>query len=88
MEDISYFEISPQFISKLEYAKAHYDSKFGRVSVMWKRDEETIKLDITMPEGTYAKAVLPKGYCFENGDTVVDLSGGRFNFTVKDDIAK
>lgn len=83
VEDISCFEISPQFINELDYAKANYESKFGKVSVMWKRDGQTIKLDIAMPEGTYGKAVVPDGYSFENGDTSVDLNGGRFNFNVK-----
>ena len=83
VDDIRYFEISPHFIDDLEYAKAHYDSKFGRVSVMWERNAQEIKLDITMPEGTYGVAVLPDGYCFENGDTVVDLTGNQFSFTIK-----
>ena len=51
---------------------------------MWKRDEETIKLDITMPDGTYGKAVLPQGYSFENGDTFADLTGNQFSFTIKE----
>ncbi|MGN0183283.1 MAG: family 78 glycoside hydrolase catalytic domain, partial [Candidatus Ornithomonoglobus sp.] len=88
VDDIRYFEISPHFIDELDYVKASYESPFGRVSVMWQRNEHNIKLDISMPEGTYGKAVLPKGYCFENSDNSVDLSGDRFNFTVKDDSAK
>lgn len=83
VEDISCFEISPQFINELDYAKANYESKFGNVSVMWKRDGQTIKLDIAMPEGTHGKTVVPDGYSFENGDTSADLNGGRFNFNVK-----
>lgn len=51
-DDISYFEISPNFISALENAEAHYDSKFGRVSVSWKRTEEGINLSVTAPKGT------------------------------------
>lgn len=31
----------------------------------------------------YGKAVLPQGYCFKNGDAVVDLSTGQFSFSVK-----
>lgn len=82
VDDIKYFEISPSFIGKLDYAKAHYDSQCGRVCVKWERNGQMIKLDISMPDGTYGKAKLPKGHCFEDGSTAVDLSEGRFSFNV------
>ena len=82
VDDISYFEISPKFINELDYAKANYESQFGKVSVMWKRDGQTIKLDATMPEGTHGKAVLPDGYIFENGESTIDLNEGQFKFNI------
>lgn len=82
VEDIKYFEISPHFIDALDYAKAHYESPFGRAEVMWQKKGEAVTLDILMPDDTYGKAVLPDGYCFENGDTVVDLKGGKYCFKV------
>lgn len=81
VDDIHYFEISPHFIDGLDYAKAHYDSPFGRVSVSWKRNKNEVKLDISMPEGTYGKAVLHDGYSFENGNTSVCLTEGQSTFT-------
>ena len=45
-----------------------------------------IKLDISIPDGTYGKAVLPDGFCFENGDTAVDLNGGQYGFKVKSNV--
>lgn len=83
VDDIRYFEISPHFIDALDYAKAHYESAFGRVEVMWQKKGETISLDVSMPHDTYGKAVLPDGYRFENGDTAVDLIGGQYSFKVK-----
>ena len=80
-DDIRYFEISPHFIDELDYAKASYESQYGRVSVKWERKENSIKLDISIPDGTYGKTVLPYGYCFENGDTAIDLTGNQFSFT-------
>lgn len=82
-DDIRSFEVSPHFAGKLNYAKAHYDSKFGRVNVEWNRNGDSIKLDVSMPDGTYGKAVLPNGYCFENGDTSVDLNGGKYELKIK-----
>jgi len=50
--DVSYFEISPSFIEKLDFAKAYYDSCFGKVEVEWKRCGEEITLCIIAPKGT------------------------------------
>lgn len=86
MDDIRYFEISPHFIDALDYAKAHYESAFGKVEVMWQKKGETISLDISMPDGTYGKAVLNDGFSFENGDTVAELSGGEYNFVIKNNV--
>lgn len=41
-----------------------------------------IRLDISMPAGTYGKAVLPKGCRFENGDTSVDLNRGQLHTVI------
>ena len=82
-DDIRYFEISPHFIDELDYAKAHYDSPFGRVTVSWARNKNEVKLDISIPEGTYGKAVLHDGYSFENGNTAVCLNNGQSTFTLK-----
>ena len=86
VDDIRYFEISPHFIDALDYAKAHYESAFGKVEVMWQKKGETISLDISMPDGTYGKAVLNDGFSFENGDTVAELSGGEYNFVIKNNV--
>ena len=64
----------------------YYESPFGRVIVTWTRTEKTIRLDISMPDGTYGKAVLRDGYRFENGDTVVYLNGGQYGFKVKNNV--
>ena len=73
VNDIHFFEISPHFINAIDYAKASYDSIFGKVNTMWQREKNEIQLDISMPKGTYGRITLPKGYCFENGDTSMDL---------------
>ena len=86
VDDIRYFEISPHFIDELDYAKAYYESPFGRVSVIWTRNEKTIKLDVSMPDGTYGKVVLNDGYSFENEDAVADLNGGEYSFVIKNNV--
>ena len=41
--------VDPYFFSELEYAKGHYDSPRGRVSVHWQRTDNGVQLDITAP---------------------------------------
>lgn len=86
VDDIKYFEISPHFVKQLDRAKAHYESQFGKVSVNWERIRQTVKLEISMPEGTYGKAVLPEGFCFENSAKSIELTEGSYEFTVKKEI--
>ena len=83
VDDIKYFEISPHFVKQLDYAKAHYESQFGKVSVKWERNDQVIKLEVLMPNSTYGRVVSPEGFCFENADTSVELKEGKFEFTLK-----
>ena len=65
--DISEFEISPNFISQLNRAKAYYDSVFGRVYVEWIREDGKIVLTVKAPLGTKGDIKLKDGYAFEDG---------------------
>lgn len=82
LDDIRCFEFSPHFIAEIDYAKAKYASRFGRVEISWQRNGVKIKLDIFMPDGTYGTVVLPKGTYFEDGNSVVELCAGEHSFIV------
>lgn len=75
VDDISYFEISPSFISKLDFAKAEYNSPFGKVSSGWERHGEEIILNIELPEGTHCQVVLPSGYRLADGKDTLRFEG-------------
>lgn len=47
-------EIKPEFIQSLDFCRGYIDSQRGRLSVEWKRDNDTIVLDITIPENITA----------------------------------
>lgn len=66
-DDISCFEISPSFIPQLSDAKAHYESKFGEVSVSWARENERIILLVNAPKGTHGDIRLKNGCVFSDG---------------------
>jgi len=77
--DVSYFEISPSFVSNLSYAKASYDSKFGNVSVAWERVEDTVILKVNAPKETKGDICLKFGNTFEDGTTKKSWNENGFN---------
>lgn len=58
MDDCSYFEVSPNFISVLSYAKAHYHTPLGKLEVFWERKGAEIRLWISVPSGMHGKVIL------------------------------
>lgn len=74
-KDIRTFEISPHFISNLNYARASYKSPFGEITVYWERTGRVIKLDVTAPECMNGKIILPYGFVFKDGTNEKSLKG-------------
>lgn len=82
--DLSYVCIAPNFLEELSYAKAHYNSKYGKVESYWDKrcDERFITWEITVPEGMNAKLVLPHGYAFTNAATTVEIPAGTYKLPI------
>lgn len=74
-DDIRYFEISPNFIKQLDFAKAEYMSVCGKVSVSWKRRNGKFLLGIELPEGTSGDVILKGGYRLFGGADRIHLEG-------------
>ncbi len=53
--------IQPILDSPLEFAEAEHETRYGKASVRWERDGETISLDCRIPPNTTAVIELPKG---------------------------
>lgn len=51
--------IRPQPDPRLDYAKASYESRYGRIESAWTMKENELKIDVTIPANTTAKMVLP-----------------------------
>ncbi len=62
-------EISPHFINELDFAKAEYNTKKGKVKTEWHRNGKNIELTVYIPNGIHGKAVACDGYEFDNGTT-------------------
>ena len=56
--------IKPAFLEKLSFAKAHYDTVKGKVSVHWIKSDNTATLEITAPNGVCGSIILPDGWVF------------------------
>ncbi|RYG39660.1 hypothetical protein EON81_00220 [bacterium] len=53
------FSIRPHVLGDLTWAKAHFDSPYGRIESAWKRDGKRFTLDVTVPANTTATVVVP-----------------------------
>jgi len=56
--------IKPAFLEKLSFAKAHYDTVKGKVSVHWIKSDNTATLEITAPNSVCGSIILPDGWVF------------------------
>lgn len=64
--DVKEIEISPNFIESLEHAEGYQNHLGGKLESKWVREENIIKLTVTVPEGCYGFLKLPKGYSIHN----------------------
>ena len=57
-------EVAPYFFSELDYAKGHYEAPFGNIEVEWRRADDGVSLEITVPKSDtviHGGKLLPKG---------------------------
>ena len=52
--------ITPKPDGRLNYAKATYESRYGRIESGWKLDKNHLKVNVVIPPNTTAMIVLPK----------------------------
>ena len=63
----SKFILQPVFLTELEWAKADYESVYGKISSSWKREEVRIRWNISIPPNSEAKIILKEGVQVLNG---------------------
>jgi alpha-L-rhamnosidase len=57
--------IHPQPDPRLDYAKATYESRYGKIISEWTRDGEKLNFHVTIPPNTMAEIILP-GHSLES----------------------
>jgi alpha-L-rhamnosidase len=51
--------IDPYFSDDLSWVQAHYDSQYGRIVSSWKKENDSLYLDIMVPVNTTASVYIP-----------------------------
>lgn len=82
VNDVSYFEISPHFITNLDFAEAYFESANGIVKSRWQREKENIVLSVEIPENIHGKIIINDKYVI-NGEKVLSLTGGKTNYLIE-----
>ena len=69
------FVVSPVPGGKLTFAKASYQSQYGKVESSWERTEKGLSFSVTIPANTEATVILPNGeeYKVESGSYTYDI---------------
>jgi alpha-L-rhamnosidase len=55
------FQVRPLLVSEVDWVRGRVPTPHGFVEAGWKRDGNTLKMVLTVPDGTEAELVLPKG---------------------------
>lgn len=80
------FEFSPAPTDKMTFAEGRVPTKFGPIDARWERTAEGFVFDLTVPEGTTATVIPPKGRVVEVGGRPGDgknLGPGRWRLVAR-----
>ena len=71
--------VAPMPSEKLGFARAGIDTVSGRIESSWYYTADSVRFEITVPDGTVAKIVLPNGFT----ETV---RGGKYCYGISKNI--
>ena len=74
--------VKPQPGGSLTWARASLASHYGKIAVSWRLEDETLKLEVTIPPNTTATLTLPEGYRLEEGEKK-ELEAGNQTFVAR-----
>ncbi|MBQ7100113.1 MAG: hypothetical protein IJN81_00660, partial [Clostridia bacterium] len=70
--------IKPSFIEKLSFARAYFDSPYGRIETEWKREKADVIVSVNIPDNVLNCVVeAPEGWCFEDSATHKTVTHSR-----------
>ena len=72
-----HYEVSPQFITDLDWAEAYYHALSGKISVHWSRTGSGVTIRVSAPAEAKGKLILPKGYSFQDHENELTIENLR-----------
>jgi hypothetical protein len=79
--------IRPAMVHGLDWAKGSYDSVLGKVSAEWRREEDDVRVMVSVPANATATVVLPVGSKSLDGARVVGddfvIGAGMHRFVIR-----
>jgi alpha-L-rhamnosidase len=69
-----HFFIEPKLTSTLQWAKADFESPYGKIKVDWKKQGTLLIVNINVPNNSSASLILPKGELVNSLPTIFDIS--------------
>jgi len=54
------FRVKPYVEGKVSWARAEYETPFGKAAVYWKKEQDEYQLKLSVPAGTRAKVYFPR----------------------------
>jgi alpha-L-rhamnosidase len=73
--------IKPQIVGDLKWVECSYDSPYGKIVSNWKRDEQKLTMNITIPPNTTATVFVPakdEASVTESGKPMAEAKGVKF----------
>ena len=73
--------IKPSVVGDLTWVTAHHDSPYGRIVSAWKRQDDGLQMDVTIPPNTTATVHVPAvdvAQVTESGRPIAEAVGVRY----------
>lgn len=71
-------ELAYNMIVRPDFVKASYTAKDGTVAVDWKRNGDTVVINIELTGKVYGKIILPNGFAFEDNSREKELKTAEY----------
>ena len=73
----------PQFVETISYVQAEHETMYGRVASAWKRTEDGIIMEITVPQNCTGTLLLPAGWSVKGAEgNKKDFATGTHKFVL------
>lgn len=78
-DDIDRIDLAPCFVSSLDSAHAYHITPSGKAECSWRRNGNSILLELSVPNSAHGSITLEKGYAFSDGTAEKPLKSGSYN---------